>query len=318
LSDLDVDVVGVVEPAGVPSGLELDLGQLMPLDDLLRRSPDLVVLATPHDVAVELLPRLLAEGPTVLVEKPLGRSGSEARALAARQVRPGQLWVGFNYRFMPGVTRLLDDVREGYFGELIGVSMTLGHGGAPEDADSWKLDGERAGGGCLIDPGVHLLDLARLLAPAGYSICGGSTWSGFWNTGIEEECRLLLETHEGTSVCIDVSVVRWRSTFRIEIFGSSGYGIVNGRGRSYGLQEYRRGRRWGWKVGRDQRDTEEVIVSTDCSTAFRDELAALIAPAGTGVPVCGAIEAAQVMEDLDACRRVLRLPIPLDAMTPSA
>ena len=73
----------------------------------------------------------------------------------------------------------------------------------------------------------------------------GGCWSGFWKTGIEEDCHLLLGGKVIPSIDISVSVVRWRSTFRIELLGTEGYGLVEGRGRSYGPANLSKGRSLG-------------------------------------------------------------------------
>src|SRR5260370_42466957 len=100
------------------------------------------------------------------MEKALGRSLEEARGIAGAGSRPEQLYVGFNYRFYEGIAAVIEDVRQGTFGPLISVNITLGHGCNPDITQGWKLDPVRAGGGALLDPGVHLLDLCRLLAAA--------------------------------------------------------------------------------------------------------------------------------------------------------
>ncbi|MGA2641543.1 MAG: Gfo/Idh/MocA family oxidoreductase, partial [Spirochaetia bacterium] len=66
--------------------------------------PTLCMIATPHDTAVDLTRDALGRGLRVLVEKPLGRSLSEAQSLASL-AGSGQLMVGFNYRFYPGIER---------------------------------------------------------------------------------------------------------------------------------------------------------------------------------------------------------------------
>lgn len=297
---LDVALVGAVDPVAGPegaSGVEMTT-----LEGLLAQEPDWVVVATPHDSAVEVVPRILAAGPSVLVEKPLGRDLAEARTLRAAAGRPERLRVGFNYRFFAGVRALVADARSGAFGDLVSVAFVLGHGGSPGDEKSWKLSRDRAGGGCLIDPGVHVLDLARQLEGGQLAVSSAMSWEGFWGTGIEEECHLLLRGERVPMVDIAVSIVRWRSTFRMEVNGTDGYGIVEGRGRSYGPQVYRRGSRWGWQAGGTQAESEEVVVTSNGDEVFVDELRALLHP-GEGTPeVADADEAVGVMELLAACR----------------
>jgi len=272
----------------------------------LDTNPDLVIIATPHDVAVTLLREILPVSRRVLVEKPLGRSLAEARAIASTTRDEGQLLVGFNYRFYPGIRQAMCDALAGRFGELINVSMVLGHGGSPGMENGWKFDPVRAGGGCLIDPGVHLLDLCHLLAPQGLQAVGGSAWSGFWRTGIEEEAHLLLKAGQVT-FNLQVSVVRWRSVFRLEIHGTEGYGIVTGRGRSYGRQTYVRGRRWGWQYARSQAESEEVVVDSDANDSFRDELAAILGNDSSEPTPSSAASALDVMELYESCRSHLGL-----------
>jgi predicted dehydrogenase len=275
---------------------------------LLDQQPDLVVIAVPHDASHRLTATVLQAGIRVLLEKPIGRNFDEGKALSALQRYPGQLLVGHNYRFFKGVRALFGDLWRGQFGNPISLSILLGHGGSPDDLNGWKLDPVRAGGGCLIDPGIHLLDLARQADRGNLTVLGGNCWKGFWNTGIEEDCHLLLQGKAIPTVNIDVSVVRWRSTFRIELFGTEGYGIVEGRGRSYGPQIYRRGVRWAWQSGRSQADSEELVVTTSGDEVFADELQAVLNPTQASWPtVATAEEALQAMALLRECRNQLGL-----------
>jgi predicted dehydrogenase len=273
-------------------------------EEIPALAPQLAIVATPHDAAAQLVTQLLPLGVRVLMEKPLGRSLAEAEMLVKQMRHEDQVTIGFNYRFFPGVAGLIADVRAGRFGRIIAMNMTLGHGGSPGMKEGWKLDPVKAGGGCLLDPGIHLLDLCHQLSPGGIQVRCGRQWRGFWGTGIEEDVHLLLEGG-GFGINFQVSVVRWRSVFQIEVHGVDGYGIVSGRGRSYGPQRYRRGRRWAWQEGGSQADTEEEVSVSDCRNSFRDELLALIRnQPGTPRP-CTAREALEVMRTYQACRELL-------------
>lgn len=277
-------------------------------DALLAQQPDLTIVALPHDAAVPMTLAALAAGGRVLLEKPMGRNLAEAEALF--KAAGDRLWVGFNYRFFAGIRRAIQDARQGAFGRLIGIDILMGHGCSPGQEKTWKLDPVRAGGGCLIDPGVHLLDLALLIGGAMPNACSGTSWKGFWNTGIEEDVHLLLSIGELT-VSVQVSIVRWRSTFRMEVHGTEGYGVVTGRSRSYGGQSYVTGRRWGWQNAASQAASETLELESDGTDSFAAELQALLWPAdapGCGWPAaCSAAEALRVMQLLDRVRGELGL-----------
>lgn len=308
----ELEVVGVLDPFDTEAdrvASAMGSRTVADMTALLAERPDWVFVATPHDAAVELAARLLTAGVRVFLEKPLGRSSREAEYLVSLCHDEGQLVIGFNYRFYEGITELLRDVRRCAFGPLISFNAVIGHGGAPGMERGWKLDPIRAGGGALIDPGIHLLDLCLLISGETLEVTGGRWWSGFWRTGIEEECHLLLRAGSLPIADLQISIVRWRSTFRLELYGRDGYGIVEGRGRSYGAQTYRRGRRWAWRDGASQRDSEDVAVVTSGERVFETETEAALFPDPASVAPATGIRALEVMRLLDQCRASLGLPI---------
>jgi 1,5-anhydro-D-fructose reductase (1,5-anhydro-D-mannitol-forming) len=228
------------------------------LDDVDPDQYDAAVVCVPHDIAAQLCERVLGAGRPVLLEKPLAVTGKLARELTDRAgVLAAPSFVGYNYRFLPAVADLLDASGRGLLGELRNVDMLLGHGGHPNSAEGWKLNPDRAGGGVLLDPGVHLLDLL-LKIESGVRCKHVAATRGFWGTGIEEDLVATF-THEQLLATVRVSHVRWVNTFRIEAGGEDGYAIIEGRGGNYGSQTVRFGRRWGWNdgTGRSQVETEE-------------------------------------------------------------
>jgi predicted dehydrogenase len=304
-TDDNIDLCTVFDPC-LPEPPELlkknSLRLAGSLDEVFAAQPDWVFISTPHDVGSEIAREALRRGYQVLLEKPMGRNLTEAEKILACQVRENQLFIGCNYRFYEGIHAMLLDLRQKKFGNIISINMVLGHGGNPKDKVGWKLHPEKAGGGVLIDPGIHLLDLCQCMLAADLQVKNALTWSGFWNTGIEEEAQVLMQS--GSSIVnLQLSVVRWRSTFRIEINGDEGYGIVEGRGRSYGRQKYVRGKRWGWMAGRTQKDSEEIVLETDGDTVFQLETAALLSgKSGDDIGPCNGKEALASMKLLAACR----------------
>jgi predicted dehydrogenase len=291
-----------------------DVATVESLSEMYKRTPDWVIICTPHDVAPRLAIEALKNGVHILVEKPLGRNIQECDEILAHRRPTQKLHVGFNYRFFAGVEAAIKDAREVRFGELISVNMILGHGNAPGMENSWKLDPVRCGGGCLIDPGIHMLDLVLQLAKELPEVCGGRHWLGFWNTGIEEEVHLLLADAAGCVFNVQISLNRWRSTFRLELNGRDGYGVVEGRGRSYGPQSYRTGRRRGWQGGLSQAASEIVEIAADkdedsflkeTAVMLGECIAKILFPAMPSTPACDAGAGRMAMELLERCRQAI-------------
>ena len=253
------------------------------IHELTPQSYDAAIIAVPHDAAPDLTEAILAAGKPVLVEKPLATSPTAARKLEKLADKlPWPSFVGYNYRFLPTVRELMKIAGDGRLGTLRSVDMLIGHGGHPESAKEWKLDPTRAGGGVLLDPGVHLLDLLLQLAP-GASCTGVEATRGFWGSGIEEDVAVTFRA-EMLLVTIRVSHIRWINTFRIEMFGEDAYCIAEGRGGNYGPMTVRFGKRWGWANGRGvaQRESEAVQDFGTTDMSLHDELAEVVHSWRTG------------------------------------
>ena len=149
-----------------------------------------------------------------------------------------------------------------------------------------------------------------LLASDELKVAGGTTWSGFWNTGIEEDVSLVLSAKE-VSVTLQTSIVRWLSEFRMCIRGVDGYGVVTGRNRSYGQQKYVVGSRWGWRSAASQAASEVLEIESDGMDVFVRETEALLFSNEEGLQQwpcpATAAEGLRVMELLDDIRSHLGL-----------
>ena len=259
-----IEIVGMFdscEKVRRETSSSLGIANFSSLNDLLKDDLDWVIIAVPHDLAVGIATKAMDYRVNVLMEKPLGRNLCEADTLAHyAKISNVKLNLGLNYRFFRGTANLIADVKSKRFGDIISATFTLAHGNAPGMEKSWKLSPEKCGGGCLIDPGIHVFDLIKNCFPGDIKVLNVTGWKGFWKTGIEEETHITLRTAEGAIVVVDLSLNRWRSDFLIQINGIDGYGRVTGRGRSYGPQQYSIGNRWGWLSGESQKDTEMAQV----------------------------------------------------------
>ncbi len=255
----------ILIPEYLPKGI-----QIADENSFKKNAPDWVFIATPHYAAKDWVSVASTWGSKILLEKPMGRSYEEAQEIYGMLKYPEQLFLGFNYRFFYGVQDMIRDFNSGKFGEIISVNMMLGHGGKPSDINSWKLNPFEGSPDCLLDPGIHFLDLLNLMLPNKITPLYGKSWRGFWKTGIMEEINLLLKADE-FPITLSTSVVKWKNTFSIQINGVDAIGRVEGRGGFYGEQTYGIRPRWGWLDNRIHAD-----LHTDCADSFYVETRNLI------------------------------------------
>src|SRR4051794_37194733 len=128
-------------------------------DELLDQDVDGIVIATPTALHAEQSIRALARGKAVFCQKPLGRTAAEVCAVieAARSANR-LLAVDLSYRFTKAMRQIRRLVRSGELGHIYAVELTFHNAYGPDKP--WFYEPALSGGGCVIDLGVHLVDLA--------------------------------------------------------------------------------------------------------------------------------------------------------------
>jgi predicted dehydrogenase len=129
------------------------------LDELLGMDLDGIVIATPSALHAEQSLRALAAGTAVFCQKPLGRTATEVRAVVeAARAADRLLGVDFSYRFTSGMRAIRELVRSGTLGRIYAADLVFHNAYGPDK--SWFYERALSGGGCVMDLGVHLVDLA--------------------------------------------------------------------------------------------------------------------------------------------------------------
>lgn len=121
-------------------------------------------IATPPGSHLELARLAAAAGKPAYIEKPFGRSASEAAAINAAFAAAGlPVFAAYYRRALPRFEKVRELLASGALGRLTGV--VLRHA-SPPPPDNWRLDPAVSGGGLFIDLGSHALDLLdHLLGP---------------------------------------------------------------------------------------------------------------------------------------------------------
>jgi predicted dehydrogenase len=132
------------------------------LDELLALAPDGVVIATPSALHAEQSIAALNAGAAVFCQKPLGRNAGEVEGvLEAAQRTNRLLGVDLSYRHTAAMRAIRDLTRSDQLGRVFAADLVFHNAYGPGNA--WFYDPKLSGGGCLIDLGVHLVDLALWL-----------------------------------------------------------------------------------------------------------------------------------------------------------
>jgi predicted dehydrogenase len=158
-----VEAVAICDPNADCAGEAARLApgaRLVPsVETMLDLGIDGLAIATPSALHAEQAVRALAAGCAVFCQKPLGRTAAEAAAvIAAARQADRLLGVDLSYRHTTAMRRIAELIRSDALGRIVAVDLTFHNAYGPDKP--WFYDAAQSGGGCVIDLGVHLVDLA--------------------------------------------------------------------------------------------------------------------------------------------------------------
>ncbi|WP_267382325.1 MULTISPECIES: Gfo/Idh/MocA family oxidoreductase [unclassified Sphingomonas] len=158
-----IEAVAVADPAPAmvaeAQALAPGVMAVESLDAMLALGVDGVVIASPSALHADQATAAFEAGVAVFCQKPLGRDAAEAaRVVAAAKAADRLLGVDFSYRHTAGMEAIAALVRDGTLGPIHAVDLTFHNAYGPDKP--WFYDRAQSGGGCVMDLGVHLVDLA--------------------------------------------------------------------------------------------------------------------------------------------------------------
>jgi predicted dehydrogenase len=157
------EVVAVADPSpdAIRQALQLapQAASLHSLDELLALDLDGAVIATPSAMHAGQALALLQRGVSVFCQKPLARTAAETAAIIQAARKADRLLAcDFSYRFTEGMRRIRETIAGGELGTIHAADLVFHNAYGPDKP--WFRDAALSGGGCVIDLGTHLVDLA--------------------------------------------------------------------------------------------------------------------------------------------------------------
>ncbi len=206
--------------------------------ELLEEELDAVFVCAFNNVAPEIVIQALDRGRHVFCEKPPGRCVEDVeQIIEAERRNPGcKLKFGFNHRYHYSVIEAKAMVAGSRFGKVLWVRGVYGKCGGIQFENEWRNVSEIAGGGILLDQGIHMLDLCRYFC-GDFDEVQSLVTTSFWNIPVEDNAFAILRSTEGAVAFVHSSATQWKHRFALDICLEGGYinldGILSST-RSYG------------------------------------------------------------------------------------
>jgi predicted dehydrogenase len=234
---------------------------------------DLLFVCLTNNIAAEVTIAGLKKGIHVFCEKPPGMNVEDVRDVIAEEKKHPNLKLkyGFNHRYHDSVKEALNLIQSGELGEVVNLRGVYGKSSIIPFTGGWRSKRDLAGGGILLDQGIHMVDLMRLF-------CGEFTEvksfvsNDFWKHDVEDNAYAIMKDEKGRVAMLNSTATQWQHKFNLEISLSEGYielhGILSGS-KSYGEEKIVIGRRNEESVN-GQMESKTIKFLQDNS--WRDEI----------------------------------------------
>ena len=208
---------------------------------LLTEDLDILIVCMTNDIAAEVTIAAIEKGLHVFCEKPPGRNVEDIVQVISHERRhPAlKLMYGFNHRYHESVQDALKILRSGDLGRVINMRGMYGKAKLVTfNQPDWRTKREIAGGGVLLDQGIHMVDLMRLFGGE-FSEVYSFISNSHWHYDVEDNAYALMRTAEGVVGMLNSSATQWRHRFHLDINLERGSLILGGilsNSKSYGAE----------------------------------------------------------------------------------
>jgi predicted dehydrogenase len=197
----------------------------MILEDL-----DVLIVCLTNDIAAEVVISGLKKGMHVFCEKPPGQSVEDiVKVIAAEKQSPKQkLMYGFNHRYHDSVKDAFELIKSGELGKIINMRGVYGKSRMVAfNQTDWRTSRAIAGGGILLDQGIHMVDLMRFFGGEFDEVKSFIT-NEFWGYDVEDNAYALMRSESKIVAMLHSSATQWRHRFNLDITLNSGAIILSG------------------------------------------------------------------------------------------
>ncbi|MFC1484011.1 Gfo/Idh/MocA family protein [Candidatus Neomarinimicrobiota bacterium] len=188
-----------------------------------------IFICTPNYLNKPLTIKGLQAGKHVFCEKPPAFNADEMKEVRqAEEASDRKLMYGFNHRHHESIRRMREIIQSGEFGDILWIRGRYGKSVDETFFKDWRSKRKLAGGGILLDQGIHMLDLFLYLHGP-FDEVKSFVSNLYWKTDIEDNVfAIFRDSRTGVAAQLHSTMTQWRHLFSLEIFLAQGHIVLNG------------------------------------------------------------------------------------------
>lgn len=235
---------------------------------------DAVFICTPNHLNKPLTVKGLQAGKHVFCEKPPAFNAAEMQEVITAEKAAGKkLMYGFNHRHHGSIQKIKSMVDSADYGNILWMRGRYGKSVDQTFYNDWRSKKELAGGGILLDQGIHMLDLFLYLA-GDFDDVHAFVSNLYWKQDLEDNVFAIFRNNStGVVASLHSTMTQWRHLFSLEVFLERGYLALNGLKTSsgtYGDEVLAIARNRSTAPAATWEDEERITYHTD--TSWRSEI----------------------------------------------
>lgn len=210
--------------------------------NLINTNIDLIIVCMSNDIVSNVVVDSLKKNIHVFCEKPPGQTVSDIKKVieVEKKYPKLKLMYGFNHRYHDSITKGMEIIKSKKLGKIINLRGVYGKSKVVTfDQTNWRTKREIAGGGILLDQGIHLVDLMRMIAGE-FTDIKSFVSNNYWKFDVEDNVYVIMKTDDDIVGMLHSSATQWKHRFNLEVNLEKGSvifsGILSGS-KSYGSEK---------------------------------------------------------------------------------
>ena len=243
--------------------------------DLIKKKPNLVFVTLPNYLVSKVTRLCLKNKIHVFCEKPPGKNVSDIQSVINQEnlSKKIKLKYGFNHRYHGSIKKAKKIIDSKNLGKILNIRGVYGKSKIVTfGKNEWRSSRKKAGGGILLDQGIHMLDLIYFFAGK-FNEFKSFVSNKFWKYNVEDSAFALMKNDLGIIASIHSTATQWKHKFNIEITLEKATLILSGilsGSKSYGQEKIiilnKKNEKFQKKIFRYYKDNswkEEIAEFTD-------------------------------------------------------
>ena len=186
---------------------------------LFNENLDILFISLPNKYAADATRIAIRKNIHIFCEKPPARNINELKKVFKefkKKKNKIKLKYGFNHRYHDSIILAKKIIDSNKYGKLINLKGLYGKSKITPFTGGWRTKKSMAGGGILLDQGIHLLDLMRYFCGDFIEIKSFVS-NNFWKYQIEDNAYVIMRSNRKIVAMVHSTATQWQHQFRLEI-----------------------------------------------------------------------------------------------------